>query len=218
MTLLRLFIMASTDAAMIPALMVMKRNRRHFECFIGCFQLCVSFMFNASAALEANVFLSELDWHFVSDVLSISYALLLFVHLMGFENENLNIMLRYLAFSFTWIAKLKDQWDSNLWQTFLISIYAVGVIVRHAAPLQDKKVPVHLGNCNYALISLGILGLVYILSGSYLVESDPFHMIYALYHLSGGAFFYFAWLAIPCRDTKKYDDLALPQHSTSAFI
>ena len=218
MKLLRLFIMASTDAAMIPALMVMQRNRRHFECFIGCFHLMVSFLFNVSGALEIDIFLSELDWHFVSDVLSISYALLLFVHLMGFEKENVNIILRYLAFSLTWVAKLKDKWDSNFWQIVLIAVYGVGVIVRHANPAQGQQVPVLWNHGNYALISLSLLAVVYFVSGSYLFENDPFHVIYALYHLSGGAFFYFAWLTVPCRDTKKHDDFVLPQHSATSFI
>jgi len=212
----RLLIMATTDAAMIPALMVMKRNRRHFECFIGCFHLFVSLMFNTSAALEVNMFLSEDEWHFISDVLSISYFLVLLVHLMGIEDENVNIILRYMAFSLTWIAKAKDKWDSILWEAVLITTSVAGLMYRQ---LTSYDIPVDPGHASKAGLALGSLSFTYLLSGLSLFENDVFHIIYALYHLSGGAFFYHAWLSIPCRDAKKDDDYHLPSHNKqSAYI
>jgi len=220
-SVVRFIVMALTDAAMIPALLVMQRNRRHFELFIGCFHLIISFLFNISGAWETNIFLSELEWHFISDVLSITYALVLCVHLMGLPNENQNIILRYLAFSLTWIMKVKDQWDSTLFETILIAIYVIGVLIRHFTPPTKPadKIPLNIDHVTKAVISLALLGLVYLVSESAFVEEDPFSIIYGLYHLTAGALFYYAWLSVPCRDThKKSDDYLLPQHGQGPFV
>lgn len=220
-SLARFIVMALTDAAMIPALLVMQRNRRHFELFIGCFHLIISFIFNISGAWGVNIFLSELEWHFISDVLSITYALVLCVHLMGLPNENQNILLRYLAFALTWIMKVKDQWDSTLFETILIAIYAIMVLIRHFTPptKPGDKISLNADHATKAVISLAMLGLVYLVSESTFVESDPLSIIYGLYHIIAGALFYYAWLSVPCRDTwKKSDDYLLPQHGNGSFV
>ena len=92
---------------------------------------------------DAQVFLSELEWHFISDVLSITYFLVLCVHLMGIPYENTNIVLRYLAFALTWILKTKDKWDSIWFETLLIVAYVGGVVYRHALPNASQS-PVHV--------------------------------------------------------------------------
>ena len=63
----RFVFLALTDVAMLPALVVMKRNRRHFELFVGVSQLLISFSFNAAEAFDTQLFLREDDWHFLAD-------------------------------------------------------------------------------------------------------------------------------------------------------
>jgi hypothetical protein len=70
-----------TDIAFVPPLVVMHRFRRHFELYIGVFQLATGFLYNFCNALNMNVFLSELQWHALNNILTTTYFLLLLIHL-----------------------------------------------------------------------------------------------------------------------------------------
>ncbi len=52
----------ATDLAMVPSLQVIKANRRHFELFVGCFQLVAGVAYNASNVAGARVFLAAHQW------------------------------------------------------------------------------------------------------------------------------------------------------------
>jgi len=212
--IIRFLMMAVTDLAMLPALYVMQNNRRHFECFIGCFHLTISVIFNVSGAFGINIFLSELEWHSISDILSITYALLLIVHVMAIENEQYNILLRYLAFSLSWISQLKDKWDSTTYQSLLIALYLIGLILRYTMSggmFGYIRNTIDFDQAMKAGVSLTILALTYILSIQSFFSADPLNLLYAIYHVAGGSFFYFSWKCIPFRDEhKKDDDFVLP--------
>lgn len=96
-----------SDLALIPSIQIMIKNRRHFEVFIGIFQFVAKFLFNFCEAINTEIFLDEGDWHFMADVLSLTYGVLLIVHLMSLKNENINICLRYMGFALAWIAKVR---------------------------------------------------------------------------------------------------------------
>lgn len=206
-TLFKFIVMTGTNAAMIPALNVMKKNRRHFELFIGCFHLFICFCFNATAALDMPFFLDELEWHFIADVLSVTYALMLCVHLMGIPDENTNIILRYVAFALAWLTKEKDQWDSQGFETLLIGAYVLGALYRNISPSPTKP-PIDFEHAKKAALSVAVLGLTFLLHEyEILFASDSeMSLVYGIYHFSAGGFFYYAWLTVPVRDTKKYDD------------
>ena len=198
--------MALTDVAMLPALNVMHRNRRHFELFIGVFHLIISIIFNITGALDTELFLDELEWHFISDVLSITYGLMISIHLMGIQSEEINTILRYVAFGASWILKTRDQWDSIFYESFLILVFVLGVLYRHFIIPKDGKVPVHMGHATKMAISLAGFGLAAGVDRLELFE-DVFHITYGVFHVLGGLAVYHAWLMIPCRDTKKNDDV-----------
>ena len=63
-----------TDLAFIPALAVMASNRRHFELFIGIFQLISGFLYNFCDALDTSVVLTELQWHGLNNILTTTCA------------------------------------------------------------------------------------------------------------------------------------------------
>ncbi|KAJ0411918.1 hypothetical protein ATCC90586_006013 [Pythium insidiosum] len=200
--------LALTDAAMIPALQVMRKNHRHFELFIGVFQLSISFLFNVAEAFHASLFLKELQWHFISDVLSVSYFLLLCVHLMGFRDENANIVLRYLAFAMAWLMKAKDGWDSTVYEIILVASYILGVLYRRLLSSDKTVAPVNKQNAKFALIFLLLAAMIgsvpiYFSEGG----SDDWSVgfLKGCMHVLGGAAFYFAWLSVPCLDSKKTD-------------
>ena len=72
-----------TDVAFVPPLMIMHRYRRHFELYIGVFQLATGFLYNFCNALGTNVFLTELQWHALNNILTTTYFLLLLIHLQA---------------------------------------------------------------------------------------------------------------------------------------
>uniref|UniRef100_K3WRC3 Uncharacterized protein n=1 Tax=Globisporangium ultimum (strain ATCC 200006 / CBS 805.95 / DAOM BR144) TaxID=431595 RepID=K3WRC3_GLOUD len=222
MVLLELFrfcFLALTDAAMLPALGVMKRNHRHFELFVGVFHLCISFCFNAAEAFQAQLFLRELQWHFISDVLSITYFLLLCVHLMGFKDEDRNIMLRYVAFAFAWLMKAKDGWDSTVYEVLLIASYVAGVGYRRVVSHDKSIAPIQKDKAKLALIFLvcaALAGGIPIYFGGNTKEDASaltgVGFVKGCMHILGGAAFYYAWLAVPCLDSKKTD--LMPTYSS----
>lgn len=210
----RFVFLALTDAAMLPALDVMKRNRRHFELFVGVLQLVIAFCFNAAEAFDTQLFLKEDEWHFISDVLSIAYFLLLCVHLMGFKDENRNIVLRYVAFAGAWLFKTKDGWDSTLYEGLLVVCYLLGVAYRRLLTPSNNISPLNKQNAVYGvacLVAATVVGSIAIY-----FDDDENHaalgLAKGLMHMLGGAAFYYAWLSVPCMDSKK-DDI-IPTHSS----
>ncbi|KAF4318401.1 hypothetical protein BBO99_00007485 [Phytophthora kernoviae] len=211
----RFAFLALTDVAMLPALDVMKRNRRHFELFVGVLQLVVSFCFNAVEAFGTQFFLKETEWHFISDVLSITYFLLLCVHLMGYRDENHNIVLRYVAFAGAWLFKTKDGWDSTLYEGLLVVSYLAGVAYRRLLS-QDRNIsPLNKEKAKYALSCLAAAAVVGGIPIFFEGEDGDNHTALGLakgcMHVLGGAAFYFTWLSVPCLDSKK-DDI-IPTYS-----
>ncbi|UIZ26596.1 hypothetical protein KXD40_001547 [Peronospora effusa] len=210
----RFVFLALTDAAMLPALNVMKCNRRHFELFIGVLQLVISFFFNAAEAFDTQLFLEEVEWHFISDVVSITYFLLLCVHLMGFKDENYNIVLRYVAFAGSWLFKTRDDWDSILYQGMLVGCYLMGVIYRRGLTKNKNVSPLNKQKGVYAVVSLVAAAIMWFIAIFF--HEDENHMAWGmakgLMHMLAGASFYYAWLSVPCMDSKKDD--VIPMHSS----
>lgn len=215
LALARFCFLALTDAAMVPALGVMKRNHRHFELFVGVFQLCIAFCFNAAEAFHAQLFLRELQWHFISDVLSITYFLLLCVHLMGFRDEDRNIVLRYVAFALSWLMKAKDGWDSTVYEVLLVASYVVGAAYRRLLSTDKSIAPLQKEKAKLALLFLVLAALTGGIPIYFSANDSGVGFGKGLMHVLGGAAFYYAWLAVPCLDSKKTD--IMPTY-TSAYV
>jgi hypothetical protein len=202
-TSIKFFAAAATDLALIPALYVVARHQRHFELYVGTFHLISSLLFNLSSVIEEPIFLVNLQWHFISDVMSLTYVCLLLIHLMGNIDENTNILLRYSAFSSAWIFKLRDSWNSAMWEELLISVYVILALVRFFATRPDF---------DSGLLTKGVLMIVGALICLYLEldeSQDPHKLLAGAGHLLAGAAWYFLWQAVPVRDgrrRKKFDD------------
>ena len=110
--ILRFLFEVLTNFFFIPAIAPLARHRRHFQVFVGVTQLVASFCYAISDYFNASLFLPPLSWHFISDVLSLTYACLLIIHLSGYEDEETNILLRYTAFFLAWVFKYRDSWVS----------------------------------------------------------------------------------------------------------
>lgn len=88
-----------TDLAFLPPLVIMHRHRRHFELYIGVFQLVTGFLYNFCNALNVQVFLTELQWHALNNILTTTYFLLLLIHLQANADPTVDVVLRYVAFT-----------------------------------------------------------------------------------------------------------------------
>ena len=122
---------AVTDFALVPSLYQVAKRKRHFEMFIGVSQVIAAFLFNTCAAFgHMNIFLTENDWHFLSDVLSLSYVCCLLVHALAIPTEDVNIVLRYVAFGLSWVFKTRDSWNEGWWEGALVATYAIAVVAR----------------------------------------------------------------------------------------
>ncbi|CEG43133.1 Protein of unknown function DUF3522 [Plasmopara halstedii] len=209
----RFVFLALTDLAMLPALNVMKKNRRHFELFVGILHLIVAFTFNAAEAFDTELFLKEDDWHFISDVLTVSYFLLLCVHLMGYKDENHNIVLRYVAFACAWIFKTKDSWNDMLYQALLVICYIIGVFYRRIFTPATGISPLNKQNLfsSFKWLAAAFIALIIVLVFEVDENHNALGFAMGLLHIFGGASFYYAWLSVPCMDSKKDD--AIPMHS-----
>ncbi|KAI8908413.1 hypothetical protein EDD86DRAFT_276226 [Gorgonomyces haynaldii] len=206
----RLVVLVLTDLAMIPALQIMYSNKRHFELFIGIYFFAAKLLFNLSQALQTPFFLSELQWHFLADVLGMTYATLLIVHLVNHPNENINIVMRYLGFSLTWIAKTFDQWDSVLMQLVVMSGFVVFMLLRFQEIKWNIK-NLQLGGCAFG----GGLLLFLILEHGFSDQTRSIRIVHALVqgsiNLCAGATMFFMWQAVPIRKFK--DDDIIPEDS-----
>ena len=67
-----------------------------------------------------------LRWHALNNILTTTYFLLLLIHLQANSNPNVDIVLRYIAFTSVWIAQIKDEY----WQPF----YTALVVAAFSAP------------------------------------------------------------------------------------
>mmetsp|Transcript_14610 Transcript_14610/g.26192 ORF Transcript_14610/g.26192 Transcript_14610/m.26192 type:complete len:213 (+) Transcript_14610:77-715(+) len=197
MGFLALVLSACTDLAFVPALFEVARHRRHFELFVGISQLIVAFAFNLSQALDTQIFLAQNDWHIMSDILTLTYALCLLVHIMGNDNEAVNTGLRYTAFGLAWVFKLRDKWDSTLWEVGLVVAYiclALYCASNHPTGLL-KSYDLDAAKKGVACLALALafLGLELATNG------DEYGILLGLMHCSGAGAAFFLWKSVPLK-------------------
>ena len=109
--LVKLFLTLSTTASFVPSLLIIKSRARHFECFVGALQLFSAVFFSITDSLDCRLLgVDAFAYHMVCDICTETYICLMAIHLCGIRNENRLHMLRYLAFTLCWFAKLGDGW------------------------------------------------------------------------------------------------------------
>jgi hypothetical protein len=192
-----------TDASFIPALYVVAEHRRHFVLFIGIFQLFSSLMFNLCNSFGVKLFLTDLDWHFISDVTTLTYLCCLLVHCMCHDNETHNIVARYVAFAGAWVCKLHDGWGSAYFEAMLVASYVVAVMamltMNQHKLAKFKRLHIFKG------IGCALFSGFFLLLQSALGPADKLRVCLSVAHVSGGAGAYFLWKGIPLFDAKKTD-------------
>uniref|UniRef100_A0A7S2WQI7 Intimal thickness related receptor IRP domain-containing protein n=1 Tax=Mucochytrium quahogii TaxID=96639 RepID=A0A7S2WQI7_9STRA len=209
------FLSACTDLAFVPALVQVFKRRRHFELFIGVFQLFAAFMYNCSEAMGVDIFIRQLDWHLISDVMTLSYVCCLLVHIRGSTNENMSILLRYLSFSLAWVLKLRDSWDSAHWEAGLVIVYLL--IAGYGAVTQSEELRKHYrtGTLQAGAGFLACAGIFFFILEATDTDDD-YGVLRGVIHCFAAAGAYCLWKGIPSLDSKKFD--GLPSQSSSNFV
>jgi hypothetical protein len=195
---------------MLPALQIISQNKRHFELYIGIFHFASKYLYNLTQAIEIDIFLDNGDWHFISDVLGLTYFLLLLIHLTSLENIDHNIILRYLAFTLAWIVKIKDQWVSQLNESILLFGFIGLMVYRYWFIKNPPKLDLMY------LKWLGVSGLMALI-GFIVLQTAQFDdqvrsgrvlkaFVTAFLNCCAGGAMYAGWKVVPCRRSKE-DDL-----------
>lgn len=209
-SLFRFVTLTLTDLTMLPALKIIYHNKRHFELYIGIFHFASKFLYNLTQAIQITLFLEKGDWHFISDVLGLTYFLLLLIHLISLNNPDQSIILRYLAFTLSWIVKIKDQWISQLYESILASTFIGLLFYRYKFVKNPPKLDqFHL---KWVVIT-GIMALLAFI----ILETAHFDdqvrtgrvlkaFVTAFLNCCAGGAMYAGWKVVPCKRSKE-DDL-----------
>ena len=218
--LLRFLVSVGTCASFLPSLKLIFERRRHFELFVGFFQLMSAVAYSAGDALgtERILLVPVGDWHQVSDIMTSTYLCLLGIHLLGLRSEDHLHALRYAAFGLSWIAKLADGWgnvtfEAAVFETFLMppailafQRFLSGPLVPIWPPpgpppsvtaFLDRKLAYDVTVA--PKIGFGVFaGLVFF--GLELFLDSELRVFNALAKCAFGGVTYYAWRFLPCYD------------------
>lgn len=194
---------ACTDLALVPALLVMARYRRHFEMFVGILQMTFALAYNICNALQVTIFLREKEWQAMNNVMALTYFALLMIHLAHSENENLNIMLRYIAFATITIAQVKDGFRTLRWTCGPILAFSALPLLKCLA---QKRVPPY--NRARTIKGAAFAAGAFVCFRIGLDEQhDPFRFWHGMFHLFVGTALWHLWGIVPDPDTTKKTDV-----------
>lgn len=200
---IQLFTSVASDFAFLPALFVVIKHRRHFEIYIATFQIVAAILYNTCQAIHASIFLSALQWHFINDVLLNTFVATWFIHVASIHKQDINILLRYLAFTLSWIAKTKDQWDSIFYQAIVIcsfmSLAAAGYL--YATVIKQQLYPGDKRNYaqfdNDSIIKGKVFLAVSLVLFLLQLNATVSPIVTGSMHLAAGAASYYLWKGIP---------------------
>jgi hypothetical protein len=204
--LLRFLFEVLTNFFFIPSIVPLARHRRHFQLFVGVTQLIAAFFYSVCDYTGASLFIAPINWHFMSDVLSLTYACLLLIHMSAFEDEEVNIVLRYLAFFLSWLFKYRDSWDSTIWESLLVAAF-LGVLTYSHLSREDRRRRFKNQHLQQALIAASA-GLAFFGGQLMFHLTDAHRILMGLYHACAGYACYEFWQVLPPPARgKKLDDV-----------
>lgn len=110
---LMVLITAITNLAFTPALILLIRKKYYFPVFFGLFTQVTSFMYHfmESIALKKFLNMDEGQWHKLDNIGSIVCFMSLAVYLMDNRNQELDLILNYIALIITLILQESDPWN-----------------------------------------------------------------------------------------------------------
>uniref|UniRef100_A0A7S3F9H8 Uncharacterized protein n=1 Tax=Haptolina ericina TaxID=156174 RepID=A0A7S3F9H8_9EUKA len=204
-----------TDIAFVPPLVVMHRFRRHFELYIGVFQLATGFLYNFCNALNMNVFLSELQWHALNNILTTTYFLLLLIHLQANTNPTVDIVLRYAAFTAVWIAQIKDEYWNPWYTALVVAVFCMMPVCKFCGAMRlPPYEPEKLLKGAVAGVASAVCFVVGLDD-----QVDPFRLFHGLSQALVGLALYYLWQLVPLHESeKKIEDPVDPKLVRDALV
>jgi len=191
-----------TDIAFLPPLMIMHRYRRHFELYIGVFQLATGFLYNFCNALGVKVFLTELQWHGLNNILTTTYFLLLLIHLQANSNPTVDIVLRYAAFTCVWIAQIKDEYWNPQYTALVVAAFCIMPVCKFGGAM--RLPPYDAEKLCKGFIAGAASAICFIVGLD--DQMDPFRLFHGLSQALVGLALYYLWQLVPLTLAKKSDD------------
>jgi len=188
-----------SDLAFLPPLLIMHRHRRHFELYIGVFQLATGFLYNFCNALNVQLFLTELQWHALNNILTTTYFLLLLIHLQANSNPNVDIVLRYIAFTSVWIAQIKDEYWQPFYTALVVAAFSAMPVCKFFGAM---RLPPYDGQMLTKGLCVAAAAAVCFVVG--LDDAvDPFRLFHGLSQALVGVALYYLWQLVPLVGAEK---------------
>lgn len=173
--------------------------------------MVTAFFYNLTNSYGIVLFLSEIAWHKINNVVSTTYLCLLLIHLTGIESKDTNTILSYLAFTLIWVAQLKDEYwmDNSMYTVLVVIFFSLLPFVKHISIFLKKK---ELPPFNFKYLTFGsICG--FIASVCFLLglnsDRDWLRHWHGLSHLFFGGCLYYLWGVL---------SLTKPSKNTLPFI
>merc|ERR1719356_2264537 len=129
-----------------------------------------------------SLLLAEEDWHKINNVFATTYVCLLFIHLAHINDGEVNIVLRYIAFSLVGMAQVNDGFwmEKSQFTVYVVILFAVLLIWRYAA---TGQLPEYLNRGNLLRgVCLGSLGGVFFYFGLD-DKDDEFRFCHGISHI-----------------------------------
>lgn len=187
--LLMVLITGVTNFAGIPAVIMLFRTQRIFEGFLALFTVFTSFMYHAMESISAErIFLNEGEWHRLDNVGSITCFMMLFVHLMDFQDEKLDLKLYMTAFIITILAQEKDPWNLNYTIVPIVSylvLFLLVLIFRKRKPMINHRT--HLKSLLWMVIA------VFNFSQGLDEYKDHLRFFHGMWHMCVGISSFYFW-------------------------
>ena len=131
-------------------------------------------------------------------------------HLMQ-HDEDIAAALRYAAFFLAWLFKLRDMWDSRLFEALLVGAYVVLLVFSVAQSPERVK---HLDS-DFASKGAVAAAVAVVLFGLSQALDDSLKLLMGGAHICAGFAFFAAWSAFPAPSKGQ---LARHVHSASSFV
>jgi hypothetical protein len=206
LTFVKFFTEVVTDFMFLPALVPLAKQKRHFPMAVALAQLLATLMYNLSDALASKLFIERIQWHFMSDVLTLTYFLHVLVHLEQADEET-SAILRYLGFFLAWIFKMRDAWDSKVWEAGLVVLYVLGLVRAHVMhPERRRRLAAERASRG---IGSATLGFVFFALSQAL--PDPYKLLIGAAHVCAGFALFELWSCFPAAAHEK-------RPSAAAFV
>eukprot|EP00326_Haptolina_ericina_P039429 CAMPEP_0181251328 /NCGR_PEP_ID=MMETSP1096-20121128/46823_1 /TAXON_ID=156174 ORGANISM="Chrysochromulina ericina, Strain CCMP281" /NCGR_SAMPLE_ID=MMETSP1096 /ASSEMBLY_ACC=CAM_ASM_000453 /LENGTH=324 /DNA_ID=CAMNT_0023348913 /DNA_START=181 /DNA_END=1156 /DNA_ORIENTATION=+ len=162
-----------------------------------------------------NVFLSELQWHALNNILTTTYFLLLLIHLQANTNPTVDIVLRYAAFTAVWIAQIKDEYWNPWYTALVVAVFCMMPVCKFCGAMRlPPYEPEKLLKGAVAGVASAVCFVVGLDD-----QVDPFRLFHGLSQALVGLALYYLWQLVPLHESeKKIEDPVDPKLVRDALV